>query len=67
MPAETVTHALYPVAKDQKFDLLIAMLERTQFDSALIFTSTKIMADKLAHNAARYPVDKSRGRAERPE
>jgi ATP-dependent RNA helicase RhlE len=48
-PAETITHALYPVAKDQKFDLLIAMLERTKFDSCLIFTSTKIMADKVAH------------------
>ncbi|HEV7868601.1 MAG TPA: DEAD/DEAH box helicase [Chthoniobacteraceae bacterium] len=49
MPADTVTHALYPVAKDQKFDLLVAMLERTKFDSAIIFTSTKIMADKVAH------------------
>jgi ATP-dependent RNA helicase RhlE len=48
-PAETVTHALYPVAKDQKFDLLIALLERTKFDSCIIFTSTKIMADKVAH------------------
>jgi ATP-dependent RNA helicase RhlE len=48
-PAETVTHALFPVAKDQKFDLLVAMLEQTKFDSILIFTSTKIMADKLAH------------------
>jgi dCTP diphosphatase len=27
---------------------------------------TQAMADKLAHNAARYPVDQSRGRAERP-
>jgi ATP-dependent RNA helicase RhlE len=48
-PAETITHALYPVAKDQKFDLLIAMLERTKFDSCIIFTSTKIMADKVCH------------------
>ena len=48
-PADTVTHALYPVAKDQKFDLLIALLDRTKFDSAIIFTSTKIMADKVAH------------------
>lgn len=48
-PAETVTHALYPVAKDQKFDLLIALLERTHFDSCIIFTSTKIFADKIAH------------------
>jgi ATP-dependent RNA helicase RhlE len=48
-PAETVTHALYPVAKDQKFDLLVALLERTHFDSVIIFTSTKVMADKLTH------------------
>ncbi len=48
-PAETVTHALYPVAKDQKFDLLIALLQHTQFDSAIIFTSTKVMADRVAH------------------
>jgi ATP-dependent RNA helicase RhlE len=48
-PAETVTHALYPVAKDQKFDLLIALLERTKFESCIIFTSTKIFADKIAH------------------
>ncbi|MEI8109135.1 MAG: DEAD/DEAH box helicase [Verrucomicrobiota bacterium] len=48
-PAETVTHALYPVAKDQKFDLLIGLLEHTQFDSAIIFTSTKVMADRVAH------------------
>ena len=48
-PAETVTHALYPVAKDQKFDLLVALLERTNFDSVIIFSSTKIMADKLTH------------------
>ncbi len=48
-PAETVTHALYPVAKDQKFALLIALLEHTKFDSAIIFTSTKVMADRVAH------------------
>ena len=48
-PAETVSHALYPVAKDQKFDLFLALLERTKYDSAIVFTSTKIMADKVAH------------------
>ena len=36
-PAETVTHAVYPVAAEQKFDLLMALLDRTNFDSALIF------------------------------
>jgi len=48
-PAETVTHALYPVAKDQKFDLLVALLQRTNFDSVILFSSTKVMADKLTH------------------
>jgi ATP-dependent RNA helicase RhlE len=47
-PAETVTHAVYPVAADQKFDLLIALLERTNFDSCLIFSRTKHGADKIA-------------------
>ncbi len=46
--AETVTHALYPVALDQKFDLLVALLEKTKFDSALIFCRTKHGADKIA-------------------
>ena len=49
MPASTVTHALYPVAKDQKYDLLEALLERTNYDSVIIFCSTKIMADRVAH------------------
>ena len=46
--AETVTHAVYPVAAEQKFDLLMALLERTSFDSALIFCRTKHGADKIA-------------------
>ncbi|HWH91804.1 MAG TPA: DEAD/DEAH box helicase, partial [Candidatus Binatia bacterium] len=48
-PAETVTHAVYPVAAEQKFDLLMALLERTNFDSALIFCRTKYGADRIAH------------------
>ncbi len=48
-PAETVTHAAYPVAAEQKFDLLMALLERTNFDSALIFSRTKHGADRIAH------------------
>jgi ATP-dependent RNA helicase RhlE len=46
-PAETVTHALYPVAKDQKFDLLLALLDKTNYESVLIFCSTKVAADKV--------------------
>jgi len=48
-PAETVTHAVYPVAAEQKFDRLMALLERTNFDSALIFCRTKYGADRIAH------------------
>ena len=49
-PAETVTHAVYPVAAEQKFDLLMALLERTHFDSVLIFCRTKQNADRVAHS-----------------
>jgi ATP-dependent RNA helicase RhlE len=48
-PAETVRHALYPVARDQKFDLLLALLERTNYDSVLIFSRTKDGADRISH------------------
>ena len=47
-PAETVSHALYPVAHDQKFDLLLALLERTNYDSVLIFSRTKDGADRIS-------------------
>ncbi len=47
-PAETVSHAFYPVSTNQKFHLLLALLERTNFDSVLIFTRTKHGADKIA-------------------
>src|SRR5947207_6791408 len=49
-PAGTVTHAVYPVAAEQKFDLLMALLERTNFDSVLIFCRTKQNADRVAHS-----------------
>ena len=48
MPAETITHALFPVARDQKFDLLLALLDKTNYESALIFCRTKIGADQIA-------------------
>ena len=45
---DSVKHALYPVAHDQKFDLLVALLEKTDFDSVLVFSRTKHGADKIA-------------------
>jgi len=46
---QSVTHALYPVAHAQKFDLLLALLAAEDFDSVLVFTRTKHGADKIAH------------------
>ena len=46
-PAETVNHAFYPVAVAQKFELLLALLSRTNFDSVLIFSRTKDGADRI--------------------
>jgi ATP-dependent RNA helicase RhlE len=46
--AETVTHAFYPVASAQKFDLLVALLEETHYESVIVFTRTKQAADQIA-------------------
>jgi ATP-dependent RNA helicase RhlE len=47
-PAATVSHALYPVASDQKQALLDELLKRTDFDQVLIFCRTKHGADAVA-------------------
>jgi ATP-dependent RNA helicase RhlE len=46
---QSVNHALYPVAHEQKFDLLLALLGQAGFDSVLVFSRTKHGADKIAH------------------
>ena len=46
-PAETVTHAFYPVAAAQKFDLLVQLLEQTHYESVIVFTRTKQAADEI--------------------
>jgi ATP-dependent RNA helicase RhlE len=45
---ESVKHALYPVAFEQKFDLLVALLSKTDFESVIVFSRTKHGADKIA-------------------
>jgi len=47
-PAETVAHAFYPVVEAQKFELLKTMLERTNFESVIVFCRTKVGADRVA-------------------
>lgn len=49
-PAETVSHYLYPVAGEQREELLLAILKQTHFHSAMIFTRMKVQADKLFAN-----------------
>jgi ATP-dependent RNA helicase RhlE len=46
-PAETVTHALFPVAQHLKTALLMKLLHQTDTDSVLIFTRTKHRAKTL--------------------
>src|SRR5688572_14346642 len=48
-PAETVKHVIYPVAEDQKSDLLRALLDQVNYDSVIIFCRTKHRADRIAH------------------
>ncbi len=47
-PADTVSHALYPVPEDRRKELLAAMLRRTATGRVLIFTRTKHRARSLA-------------------
>ena len=45
--ASTVTHAFYPVAMDQRDELLIALLDKTDYHSVMIFTRTRKEADAV--------------------
>ncbi|MCW1921724.1 DEAD/DEAH box helicase [Luteolibacter arcticus] len=45
--ASTVTHAFYPVSMDQRDDLLIALLSKTDYHSVMIFTRTRKEADQV--------------------
>jgi len=47
-PAETVKHVIYPVAEAQKTDLLLALMERVNWDSIITFCRTKHGADTVA-------------------
>jgi ATP-dependent RNA helicase RhlE len=45
--AETINHAFYPVSIDQRDDLVLELLRRTDFASVMLFTRTKREADEL--------------------
>lgn len=46
-PAETVSHALYPVAQHQKTAMLLELLSAVDTQSVLVFTRTKHRAKRL--------------------
>jgi ATP-dependent RNA helicase RhlE len=48
--ASTVTHAVYPVPRDKKLALLVALLTAKKHDSVLIFTRTKHGADRVVRD-----------------
>jgi ATP-dependent RNA helicase RhlE len=52
-PAETVSHAFYPVAAHHKTALLFEILSRTPTGSVLVFTRTKHRAKRLGEQLAR--------------
>ena len=67
-PAETVSHAFYPVSVMQKHELLQALLEKTEYHSVIVFSRTKAGADLIAarliesgHSVAVLHSDRSQG------
>jgi len=45
---QLITHAIYPVHQEQKFELLLALLAAIDFSSVLVFSRTKHGADRIA-------------------
>jgi ATP-dependent RNA helicase RhlE len=43
-----VSHGVYMVNPQRKYDLLLALLEKTDFESVIVFSRTKHGADKIA-------------------
>jgi ATP-dependent RNA helicase RhlE len=66
--ASTVTHAVYPVPRERKSQLLVELLRKPEMDSVLVFTRTKHGADRVVRHlgdegvtATAMHADKSQG------
>jgi ATP-dependent RNA helicase RhlE len=55
-PAVGITQAVYPVAQEAKTALLLALLERGDLRSVLVFTRTKHRANRLAEFLERHRI-----------
>jgi ATP-dependent RNA helicase RhlE len=51
--ADLVTHVLHPVAREKKRDLLAYIIQTRQLRQVLVFTGTRIGANRLAHQLRR--------------
>ena len=51
--ANTVTHAVYPVPRHRKSELLVHLLSQHEGDSVLVFTRTKHGADRVVRDLER--------------
>jgi ATP-dependent RNA helicase RhlE len=54
--ATTVRHAVYPVARERKSDLLIELLKQPEMDSVLVFTRMKVGADRVVRDLHRAAI-----------
>lgn len=52
-PAVGIRHAVYPVPRHLKVELLLELLRAEEMTSVLVFTRTKRSADRLTHELAR--------------
>jgi ATP-dependent RNA helicase RhlE len=52
-PAETIAHAIVPVAEEQKMMALLELLRRERAGAVLVFTRTKHRADRVAQRLER--------------
>lgn len=55
--AKTVAHAVYPVPRDRKSELLTELLGREEMDSVLVFTRTKHGADRVERHLHSAGID----------
>jgi len=51
--AELVTHVLHPVAREKKRELLAYLIQTRELRQVLVFTGTRIGANRLAHQLRR--------------
>lgn len=58
-PAETVTHALFPVSQHLKSALLFELLSKTSTESVLVFTRTKHRAKRLGEQLLQKGINAS--------